>query len=151
VYSSVHTCVHSCNQNSNQGLFLREGPSPRGAASVPLFSISFPSKTARLKEQTKAEELRTPSPQLLSFRLSLLKGSLGRAISQPFLMENLLLKTPHKFKKSCGGTAEPQTTQDAPFAHGCTDPLLKKYMIACCVLRACCTSGSAALDLVLPR
>ena len=33
-------------------------------------------------------------------------------------MQNLLLKTPYKFKKSYGGTPEPQTTQDAPWLHG---------------------------------
>jgi hypothetical protein len=48
-------------------------------------------------------------------------------VSQPFLMKNLLLEIPYKFKKSCGGTPEPQTTQDAlwhiPWLHG---PSLKK-------------------------
>ena len=39
-------------------------------------------------------------------------------------MENLLLKTPYKFKKSYGGTPEPQTAQDAPWLCG---PSLKKY------------------------
>ena len=33
-------------------------------------------------------------------------------------MQNLLLKIPYKFKKSYGGTPEPQTTQDAPWLHG---------------------------------
>jgi hypothetical protein len=33
-------------------------------------------------------------------------------------MENLLLKTPYKFKKSYGGTPEPQTPQDAPRLRG---------------------------------
>jgi hypothetical protein len=33
-------------------------------------------------------------------------------------MQNLLLKTPYKFKKSYGGTPEPQTAQDAPWLHG---------------------------------
>ena len=37
-------------------------------------------------------------------------------------MENLLLKTPYKFKISYGGTPEPQTApwtaQDAPWLHG---------------------------------
>jgi hypothetical protein len=42
-------------------------------------------------------------------------------------MQNLSLKTPYKFKKSNGGTAEPQTTQqDAPpWLHG---PSLKKVV-----------------------
>ena len=40
-------------------------------------------------------------------------------------MQNLLLKIPYKFKKSYGGTPEPQTTQDAPRLHG---PSLKKYL-----------------------
>ena len=38
---------------------LREGPSPRGAPSVPLFCTSFPEKRLELKSlkrQTKAEE-----------------------------------------------------------------------------------------------
>jgi hypothetical protein len=30
-------------------------------------------------------------------------------------MQNLLLEIPYKFKKSYGGTPEPQTTQDAPW------------------------------------
>jgi hypothetical protein len=30
-------------------------------------------------------------------------------------MENMLLKRPYKFKKSYGGTPEPQTPQDAPW------------------------------------
>ena len=34
----------------------------------------------------------------------------------------MLLKTPYKFKKSYGGTPEPQTPQDAPWLHG---PFLK--------------------------
>jgi hypothetical protein len=38
-------------------------------------------------------------------------------------MENLLPKTPYKFKKSYGGTPEPQTPQDAPWLRG---PSLKK-------------------------
>jgi hypothetical protein len=29
-------------------------------------------------------------------------------------MQNLLLKIPYKFKKSYGGTPDPQTAQDAP-------------------------------------
>jgi hypothetical protein len=33
-------------------------------------------------------------------------------------VENLLLKTPYKFKKSYGGTPEPQTAQDAPWLRG---------------------------------
>ena len=41
-------------------------------------------------------------------------------------MENLLSKTPYKFKKSYGGTPEPQTPQDAPWLRG---PSLKKYVI----------------------
>jgi hypothetical protein len=39
-------------------------------------------------------------------------------VSQEKLVENLLLKTPYKFKKSYGGTPEPQTAQDAPWLHG---------------------------------
>jgi hypothetical protein len=38
-------------------------------------------------------------------------------------MQNLSLKTPYKFKKSYGGTPEPQTVQDAPWLHR---PSLKK-------------------------
>ena len=33
-------------------------------------------------------------------------------------MENLLSKTPYKFKNSYGGTPEPQTAQDAPWLRG---------------------------------
>jgi hypothetical protein len=33
-------------------------------------------------------------------------------------VQNLLLKTPYKFKKSYGGTPEPQTPQDAPWLRG---------------------------------
>jgi hypothetical protein len=33
-------------------------------------------------------------------------------------VQNLLLKTPYKFKKSYCGTPEPQTAQDAPWLHG---------------------------------
>ena len=33
-------------------------------------------------------------------------------------MQNLLLEIPYKFKKSYGGTPEPQTTQDAPWLRG---------------------------------
>jgi hypothetical protein len=32
-------------------------------------------------------------------------------------MQNLQSKTPYKFKKSYGGTPEPQTPQDAPWLH----------------------------------
>jgi hypothetical protein len=39
-------------------------------------------------------------------------------------VQNLLSKTPYKFKNSYGGTPEPQTAQDAPWLHG---PSLKKY------------------------
>ena len=38
-------------------------------------------------------------------------------------MGNVLLKIPYKFKRSYGGTPEPQTPQDAPWLHG---PSLKK-------------------------
>jgi hypothetical protein len=38
-------------------------------------------------------------------------------------MQNLQSKTPYKFKKSYGGTPEPQTPQDAPWLRG---PSLKK-------------------------
>jgi hypothetical protein len=41
-------------------------------------------------------------------------------------MQNLLLKTPYKFKKSYGGTPEPQTAHDAPWLHG--PSLLKKIV-----------------------
>jgi hypothetical protein len=54
-----------------------------------------------LKGQTKAEEV----------------GAV-RAVSQGKLVENLLLKTPYKFKDSYGGTPEPQTAHDAPWLHG---------------------------------
>jgi hypothetical protein len=40
-------------------------------------------------------------------------------------VQNLLPKTPYKFKKSYGGTPEPQTPQDAPWLRG---PSLKKYL-----------------------
>ena len=33
-------------------------------------------------------------------------------------MQNLLLEIPYKFKKSYGGTPEPQTPQDAPWLRG---------------------------------
>jgi hypothetical protein len=33
-------------------------------------------------------------------------------------MQNLQSKTPYKFKKSYGGTPEPQTPQDAPWLRG---------------------------------
>ena len=39
-------------------------------------------------------------------------------------MQNLQSKTPYKFKKSYGGTPEPQTPQDAPWLRG---PSLKSY------------------------
>jgi hypothetical protein len=55
--------------------FLREGPSPRGAPSVPPFCISFfPKKRLELKSlkgRTKAEEEGTRYPVLLSIRPSL--------------------------------------------------------------------------------
>jgi hypothetical protein len=52
---------------------------------------------------------RAPQPSIIS---------LGGAVSQPFLAQNLLLKTSYKFKKLYGGTLAPQTTQDAPRLHG---------------------------------
>jgi hypothetical protein len=39
-------------------------------------------------------------------------------VSQEKLMENLQSKTPYKFKKTYGGTPEPQTPQDAPWLRG---------------------------------
>jgi hypothetical protein len=39
-------------------------------------------------------------------------------------MENLLSKTPYKFKNSYGGTPEPHTPRMHP---GCADPLLKYF------------------------
>jgi hypothetical protein len=47
-------------------------------------------------------------------------SSLVRAVFQEKFRQNLLLKTPYKFKKSYRGTPEPQTTEDAPWAwrHG---------------------------------
>ena len=41
-------------------------------------------------------------------------------------MQNLLLEIPYKFKKSYGGTPEPQTTQRRMHRPGYTDPLFKK-------------------------
>ena len=41
-------------------------------------------------------------------------------------MENLQSKTPYKFKKSYGGTPEPQTPQDAPWLRG---PSLKNLVL----------------------
>jgi hypothetical protein len=61
---------------------------------------------------------------------SIPQGYLGRAVPQPFLTENLLLKTPYKFKKSYCGTPEPQTVQDAPWLHG---PSLKNIVLWNCV------------------
>jgi hypothetical protein len=51
---------------------------------------------------------------------SFIPSSLGRAVPQPFLVENLLLKIPYMyiFKHSYGGTLEPQTAQDAPSVQG---------------------------------
>jgi hypothetical protein len=90
---------------------LREGPSPRGAPSVPPFSPSFSEKRLELKSLkgwTKAEDEGLRGPFLLSFR-SPLKAFLVRAVSQEKLGENLQLKPPYKFKNSYGGTPEPQT------------------------------------------
>jgi hypothetical protein len=59
------------------------------------FACFPPDKRLELKSfkgQTKAEELRPPT-------------------------QNLLSKTPYKFKKSYGGTSEPQTAEDAPWLH----------------------------------
>ena len=53
---------------------LREGPSPRGAPSVPPFPISFSKKRLELKSlkgETKAEEEGPREPFLLSLRLPL--------------------------------------------------------------------------------
>ena len=44
-------------------------------------------------------------------------------------MENLQSKTPYKFKKSYGGTPEPQTPQDAPWLRG---PSLKNTAVPEC-------------------
>ena len=66
-----------------------------------------------LKGRTKAEE----------------EGPPVRAVSQEKLMENLQSKTPYKFKKSYGGTPEPQTAQDAPWLHG---PSLKNTRVLEC-------------------
>ena len=44
-------------------------------------------------------------------------GSLNRAVSELFLVENLLLKISYKSKNPYGGTPEPHTTHDAPWLH----------------------------------
>ena len=49
-------------------------------------------------------------------------------------MENLLSETPYKFKKSYGGTPEPQTPQDAPWLRG---PSLKILNLGCYRRLAC--------------
>jgi hypothetical protein len=46
-------------------------------------------------------------------------------------MGNLLSKTPYKFKKSYGSSAEPQTPQDAPWLRG---PSLKSKLF---ISRSC--------------
>ena len=46
-------------------------------------------------------------------------------------MQNLQSKTPYKFKKSYGGTPEPQTPQDAPWLRG---PSLKSKLF---ISRSC--------------
>jgi hypothetical protein len=53
---------------------FKRGSVPRGAPSVPPFSISCPEKRLELKSlkgQTKAEEEGTPCPFFLSLRVSL--------------------------------------------------------------------------------
>jgi hypothetical protein len=55
-------------------MFLREGPFPRGAPSVPPFAPVFPKRRLELKSlkiQAKAEELGDPVPNHLSLRPSL--------------------------------------------------------------------------------
>jgi hypothetical protein len=105
---------------------LRGGPCPRGAPSVTLFRVSFSWKTARTKEilgvgegwGARAIVGQAPQPS------SIPKISLVRAVSQPFLMQILLLKTPYKLKNRMAvHTLKPQTAHDAPWLHG---PSLKK-------------------------
>jgi hypothetical protein len=43
-------------------------------------------------------------------------------------VENLQSKTPYKFKKSYGGTPEPQTPQDAPWLRGPSLKILNLIM-----------------------
>jgi hypothetical protein len=88
--------------------YKRRSVPPRYPLDSAVFPEFFPEKRLELKSlkrQTKAEEL----------------GDY-RAVSQEKLGENLQSKTSYKFKKSYGGTAEPQTPRMHP---GCADPLLK--------------------------
>jgi hypothetical protein len=43
-------------------------------------------------------------------------------------MQNLQSETPYKFKKSYGGTPEPQTPQDAPWLRGPSQKKKKKLI-----------------------
>ena len=80
--------------------FLRVGPCPRGAPSVPPFSTSFSYKTVRTKEPIMADEGlggRDPGslpPQPSSAPIYI--GPLDRAVPQ----KKMPLKTPYKFKTS---------------------------------------------------
>jgi hypothetical protein len=65
---------------------------------------------------------------------SVSQGSLVRAVSKEKLVQNLLLNTPYRFKKSYGSTPEPQTAQDAPWLRG---PSLKILLHACRTLPQC--------------
>jgi hypothetical protein len=66
--------------------------------------------------QTKAEELGDPGVPSSSAVVHPLRPFTSSRFSEK-PTENLLLKTPYKFKKSYGGTVEPQTPQDAPWLH----------------------------------
>ena len=123
--------VHCSNRVKNTGI-SREGPSPRGAPSVPPFSTSFPWGTARTKDRQGVDEgwggrnpgSLPPQPSSTPWR------SLVRAVSREKLVENLRLKIPYKFKNSYGGTSEPRTPQDAPWLHG---PSLKNERDPYCI------------------
>jgi hypothetical protein len=63
----------------------------------------------RLNGQAKAEEVGDPVPELISLRLPL--KTLGRAV----LVENLLLRTPYKFKQACPWEHKPKLSSSEPY------------------------------------
>jgi hypothetical protein len=93
--------------------------SPRFQCFVPVIPEKRPDLQS-FKGQTKVEELGTRGagvPSSTAF-VCPFKSSLGRAVSQPFLVQNMRLKIPYKFKTSYGGPPEPQAALGTPSAHG---------------------------------
>jgi hypothetical protein len=121
-----HACARACAIVLYY--FKRGSVPPRcalGSAALHKFSLRNDSNERAYRERRrlrrKGRGVRNLSAFVCPYRLFCSSRSSGKTYA------NLLLKIPYKFKKSCGDTPEPQTTQDASWLHGPSIKIYSRY------------------------